>query len=118
LQVRATTGKWLPAHAIEGAIIVNTGEFLNRWTNGRFMATPHRVVPMDRDRYSVAFFFNPSWDTVSDTLPTCTGPDNPPKFEPVRFLDYREWYLNQNFLAMTGKSQPEPPSVEESTLSL
>ena len=118
LQVQATTGRWLPAHVIEGAIIVNTGEFLNRWTNGRFMATPHRVVPMERDRYSVAFFFNPSWDTVADPLPTCTGPDNPPKFKPVRFLDYREWYLNQNFLAMPGKGRPEPPGVEESTLSL
>ena len=99
-------------------IIVNTGEFLNRWTNGRFMATPHRVVPVARDRYSIAFFFNPSWDTVAEALPTCTGPDNPPRFKPVRFLDYRDWYLNQNFLDRTGDSRPEPPGVEESTLSL
>ncbi len=118
LQIRATTGRWLPANTIDGAIIVNTGEFLNRWTNGRFMATPHRVVPTGRDRYSVAFFFNPSWDTVADPLPTCTGPDNPPRFKPVRFLDYRNWYLNQNFLDHTANSRPEPPSVEESTLKL
>ena len=118
LQIRATSGRWLPANTIDGAIIVNTGEFLNRWTNGRFMATPHRVVPPKHDRYSVAFFFNPSWDTVADPLPTCTGPDNPPRFKPVRFLDYRNWYLNQNFLDLTGSSRPEPPSVEESTLKL
>ncbi len=118
LQIRATSGRWLPANTIDGAIIVNTGEFLNRWTNGRFMATPHRVVPTGRDRYSVAFFFNPSWDTVADPLPTCTGPDNPPRFKPVRFLDYRNWYLNQNFLDLTTNSRPEPPSVEESTLKL
>lgn len=118
LQIRTSEGDWLPANTVDGAIIVNTGEFLNRWTNGRFMATPHRVVPTGRDRYSIAFFFNPSWDTVADPLPTCIGPDNPPRFKPVRFLDYREWYINQNFLADIGKSQPEPPSVEESTLSL
>lgn len=118
LQIRTTEGTWLPANAVSGAIIVNTGEFLNRWTNGRFMATPHRVVPTRRDRYSIAFFFNPSWDTVADPLPTCVGPDNPARFKPVRFLDYREWYVNQNFLAETGKARPEPPSVEESTLSL
>ena len=118
LQIRTTTGRWLPANTIEGAIIVNTGEFLNRWTNGRFMATPHRVLPTGRDRYSIAFFFNPSWDTVANPLSSCTGPGNPPRFKPVRFLDYRNWYLNQNFLGLTGNSRPEPPSVEESTLKL
>jgi isopenicillin N synthase-like dioxygenase len=82
------------------------------------MATPRRVVPTGRDRYSVAFFFNPSWDTVTDPLLGCTGPDNPPRYKPVRFLDYRDWYLNQNFLDLTGNSRPEPPSVEESTLKL
>ncbi len=118
LQIRTTSGSWLPANTIDGAIIVNTGEFLNRWTNGRFMATPHRVVPTGRDRYSIAFFFNPSWDTVAEALPSCIGPGNPPRFEPVRFLDYRDWYLNQNYLALAGDSRPEPPSVEESTLRL
>lgn len=118
LQIRATSGEWLPADAIEGAIVVNTGEFLNRWTNGRFLATPHRVVPPKRARYTIAFFFNPTWDTVADPLPTCVGPNNPPRFKPVRLLDYRDWYVNQNFLDHTGKARPEPPSVEESTLRL
>ena len=67
------------------------GEFLHRWTNGRFLATPHRGLTPKRDRYSIAFFFNPTWDTVADALPTCIGPDNPPRFKPVKFLDYREW---------------------------
>ncbi len=118
LQIRTTAGDWLPANTVDGAIIVNTGEFLHRWSNGRFIATPHRVIPPSRDRYSIAFFFNPTWDTVADPLPSCVGPDNPPRFKPVRFPDYREWYQNQNFLDMTGNARPEPPSVEESTLSL
>ena len=118
LQIRATSGKWIPAHTVEGAIIINTGEFLNRWTNGRFMATPHRVVPTGRERYSLAFFFNPSWDTVADPMPSCVGPDNPPRFKPVKFLDYREWYLDQNFLDRTGERRDEPPSVDESTIDI
>lgn len=118
LQIQTTSGRWLPANTIEGAIIVNTGEFLNRWTNGRFMATPHRVVPTKRDRYSLAFFFSPTWDTVAEPLPTCIGPDNPPRFSPVRFLDYRVWYVNQNYLDHTDKAQVEPPTPEESEYSL
>lgn len=118
LEIQAADGRWLPINSIPGAIIVNTGEFLNRWTNGRFMATPHRVIPPRRDRYSIAFFFNPTWDTVADPLPTCVGPDNPPRFKPVRFLDYRDWYLSQNYLDLKDGERAEPPGVEESKLRL
>jgi isopenicillin N synthase-like dioxygenase len=114
LQIRTQSGRWLPANWVEGAIIINTGEFLNRWTNGRFMATPHRVIPPKHDRYSLAFFYSPTWDTVAEPLPTCVSPDNPPRYKPVRFLDYRVWYVNQNYLAEKDKAQAEPPTPEES----
>ena len=116
LQIGKADGTWLPVSNIEGAIIVNTGEYLNRWTNGRFMATPHRVIPPKNDRYSLAFFYNPSWDTVSHTIPSCVSEDNPARFKPVRFQDYRDWYLTQNYLNVDGETRAEPPSVEESTL--
>ncbi|MEK9661825.1 MAG: 2OG-Fe(II) oxygenase family protein, partial [Alphaproteobacteria bacterium] len=114
LQIRTASGRWLPAHFVENGIIINTGEFLNRWTNGRFMATPHRVIPPQRDRYSLAFFFNPTWDTIAEPLPTCVSDDNPPRFKPVRFIDYRQWYLEQNYLTENVEVRKEPPSPEES----
>ncbi len=116
LQVLSQSGRWLPANWVEGAIIINTGEFLNRWTNGRFMATPHRVVVPERDRYSLAFFYSPSWDAVAKPMTTCVGPDNPPRYKPVRFLDYQVWYVNQNYVAERHKAQAEPPTPEESPL--
>jgi isopenicillin N synthase-like dioxygenase len=118
LEILTQSGRWLPANWVEGAIIVNTGEFLNRWTNGRFMATPHRVLPVKKDRYSLAFFYSPTWDTVADPMPSCVSPDNPPQFKPVRFLDYRVWYINQNYLAENEKAEPEPPTPENSPYSL
>ena len=118
LEILTQKGRWMPANWLEGAIIVNTGEFLNRWTNGRFMATPHRVLPVNRDRYSLAFFYNPSWDTVADPLHTCVSPDHPPQFKPVRFLDYRVWYINQNYLTENDKAQLEPLSPENSPYHL
>ena len=82
------------------------------------MATPHRVLPVNRDRYSLAFFYNPSWDTVADPLHTCVSPDHPPQFKPVRFLDYRVWYINQNYLTENDKAQLEPLSPENSPYHL
>lgn len=97
LQIQTPAGEWIPAEQVEDAIIVNTGEFMNRWTNGRFIATPHRVIPPRNDRYSIAFFFNPTWDTEAVPLETCVSEENPSRFEPINIHDYLDWYINQNF---------------------
>ena len=74
------------------------------------------MVPPKSDRYSLAFFYNPTWDTVADPLPSCVSPENPPQFKPVRFQDYRDWYLTKNYRNGEGETRAEPPSVEESKL--
>jgi isopenicillin N synthase-like dioxygenase len=38
------TGGWVDVPAIPHTIVVNTGRLLARWTNGRYLATYHRVV--------------------------------------------------------------------------
>lgn len=98
LEIMLPSGKWIAAPPVDGAILVNTGEFLNRWTNGRFLATPHRVVQVSRDRYSMAFFFNPADDTVAEPLDTCISEDHPSQFEAITIREYRDWYAKENFL--------------------
>lgn len=113
LQIRTEDGRWIPAEQVEDAIIVNTGEFMNRWTNGRFIATPHRVVPPRNDRYSIALFFNPTWDTVAEPLESCVGPDNPARFEPVTMLDYLAWYVDRNyFKEASGRQEDYAPNSD------
>lgn len=107
LQILTPGGKWLDAKVQENGIIVNTGEFMHRWSNGRFIATPHRVLPPKNPRYSIAFFFNPSWDTVCHPFPTCVGPDDPPRYEPMSMLDYICWYLDRNFAKSAGGQQDD-----------
>src|SRR3546814_9047997 len=70
------------------------GQFLERWTNKRFRATPHRVVPpVENDRYSLACFVNPSFDAVGACLPSCTGPGNPPRFPTQTYWEFFHWYM-------------------------
>lgn len=84
LEVRLKTGEWVKAPLVPGAYIINIGDMLMKWTNGRFTSTPHRVRNKAKvDRYSVPFFMNPDYDAVVECIPTCTGPDNPPRFAPV-----------------------------------
>lgn len=86
LQVCEPGGEWLDVPPKPGAFVVNTGEAVPVWSGGRWRATPHRVVnPKGRERYSVAYFFDPGFDTVIAPLkPVDAGSD----FAGFRFGDH------------------------------
>jgi len=63
LEVRKRGGGWIPLSAPPGAFIINFGEMLEFWTDGKVKATPHRVVGGTAERISVPMFFNPTYDT-------------------------------------------------------
>jgi isopenicillin N synthase-like dioxygenase len=91
LEVRNRDGDWLSAAAPPGSLVVNLGDLLARWTNDRYVSTPHRVTnPPDRDRYSVPFFVNPDPDAVVASLPSCVDRSHLSRYEPIRAADYLE----------------------------
>jgi isopenicillin N synthase-like dioxygenase len=107
LEVMAPSGKWIEIEPLRGGIVVNTGEFLNRWTNGRFIATPHRVVPPKKDRYALTFFFNANDETVANPIPTCIEPGAEPKYEPMSFHDFFITYMDGNYIYRTAEMDEE-----------
>jgi isopenicillin N synthase-like dioxygenase len=83
LEVRRRGGEWAAAPPIPGSFVVNLGDMMARWTNDRFVSTPHRVVNSSgRDRYSIAFFFDPNLETVVSCLPSCLEPQGAPRYPP------------------------------------
>ncbi len=98
LQVLDEKNQWIWPQVPAGALIVNTGQFLSRWTNGRFRATPHRVLPpRHNDRYSFACFINTSLDSVAECLPTCHSAENPPKWPAQSYWSFFEWYMRNTY---------------------
>ncbi len=106
LSIRLPNGRWVDAPALEGSFLVNGGDMLRRWTNERFLATPHRVVNRSgQERYAIPFFFDCAYTTRMECLPSCTGPENPPRYEAISYPDYMQWYRNLNY----GGQAPEAP---------
>lgn len=89
LELKPRDSDWFPAPCVPDAFIINLGDLLAQWTNGRFISMPHRVVHnSDKHRLSIAFFYHPTFDTRVECLSTCQSPDDPPKYEPVSFGEY------------------------------
>lgn len=89
LQVQHPDHGWIDVPARPGAFVMNTGNMLHRWSNGRFRSTPHRVINQStRERYSVAYFFDPHIKTTVAPLDSCVPAGTPPRYEPVDFESY------------------------------
>ena len=105
LQIRKTDGTWFDAPVLPGKFLINTGDLLRRWTNDRWLSTPHRVLNLSgTDRYSIAFFFGPDLDRVMSCLPSCQGPDNPAKHPPISYAQYKTEFVKANYFNQQRKT--------------
>ena len=69
LQVKSPDG-WIDAPPIEGALVCNIGDMLERLTGGRYKSTPHRVRNVSgHDRLSFPLFFDPDFMAPMRPLP-------------------------------------------------
>ena len=91
LEVLDRAGRWTGVESVPGALVINIGDLMARWTNDRWQSTLHRVVdPADPDpsaatarRQSMPYFQNANWSAAISCLPTCLEPGEQPRYEPV-----------------------------------
>jgi isopenicillin N synthase-like dioxygenase len=82
LEVRTSSEEWIGVPPLDGALIINIGDLMTRWTNGRLRSAFHRVINRSgRERYSIPQFHHPDYRTMIDS----TGIPNSgtPRDEPV-----------------------------------
>jgi isopenicillin N synthase-like dioxygenase len=105
LQVATPDGRWVDAPPLPGSFVVNVGTMLHRWSNGRLLATPHRVINTSgAERYSVPFFYDPDVTARVEPLACCIGADRPALFEPLVFGDFVRRELESGY----RHHQPDP----------
>jgi isopenicillin N synthase-like dioxygenase len=84
-------GKWFLVEPRADALVVNIGDVAQVWSNDRYRAALHRVVTSSTmDRYSAPFFFNPGYDANYAPLPTTVDANNPARYRPINWREFRE----------------------------
>ena len=80
----AARGAWIDAPPVPGSYVVNIGDLIERWTNGRYHSTLHRVVNASgRERYSAPFFLSGAPDHVVACLPGCLAEGETARHPPI-----------------------------------
>ncbi|KAI3734978.1 hypothetical protein L6452_14460 [Arctium lappa] len=104
LQVRKA-GEWITVKPARHAIIVNIGDQIQVLTNAAYKSVEHRViVNPDKERVSLAYFFNPKSDVLIKPAAKLVTSKTPALYQPMTFDEYR---LFIRMRGPQGKSQVE-----------
>ncbi|CAN6238719.1 unnamed protein product [Urochloa humidicola] len=88
--------RWVAVKPIPGALIVNIGDLFQAWSNNRYKSAEHKVMTnATTERYSVAYFLCPSYDSP---IGTCQEPS---PYRTFTFGEYRSKV--QEDVKRTGK---------------
>jgi len=82
LQVLSVEGEWVDVPMVPDALFVFLGDYFQRWTNGAYRATTHRVREVSKDRMSLQYKHKPSYATVVAPLNSFVHEGNPARYEP------------------------------------
>lgn len=77
LEVRNRDGEWIAVPPISNTFVINVGEVLKVWTDAIFPSAAHRVINRSGNaRYSIPYFFYPTFDEVIYPILRNPDPDN------------------------------------------
>jgi len=118
LEVCTPRGDWIEATPLPGTLVVNLGDMVPRWTNGRYHSNPHRVRNRHSGgaaRYSIPFFYEPDYLAPITPVPGTVAPGETPRFEPCTAGEHlRQMYLKTY---APKDSAAAPPVAERPTVT-
>jgi len=90
LELHDVRNSWRDAPIRGGRLIVMLGDMLERWTNGYFRATGHRVRETEEQRFSIVMFVAVDPDVEVAPLERFVSAANPARYRPVRQAEHIE----------------------------
>ena len=102
-----SAGTWIPAPPVPGALVVNIGDLLARWSNDRYRSTLHRVTNRSgRERLSIATFYDPDYTAPVDAAALDPGPGRTTVYPPTTAGAYIMGRINASQAHRTDAAPP------------
>ncbi|MED6223789.1 hypothetical protein PIB30_077522 [Stylosanthes scabra] len=80
---------WIPIHPLPNSFIVNTGDQMEIFTNGKYKSNIHRaVVNKNATRITIGTAHGPPLDDVVAPATEMIREDNPPAYRAMKYKDY------------------------------
>ncbi|MFT4046226.1 MAG: 2-oxoglutarate and iron-dependent oxygenase domain-containing protein [Solimonas sp.] len=83
LEVMNGAGEWIDAPRVPGTFVINIGDMMEILSNGRFVATQHRVRKVTQERYAFPLFCACDYDTPIAPLPELVEPGASARYAPI-----------------------------------
>lgn len=82
LQAVTRAGDWTPVPEVPGGLVVNIGDTMEAWTDGRYVSTQHRVISTGAERFSLPFFVAADFFQEIRPLPALASPGAEERYPP------------------------------------
>nr|GMC84135.1 leucoanthocyanidin dioxygenase-like [Ipomoea batatas] len=97
--------KWITVNPLPNAFIINIGDQIQVMTNDIYKSVEHRVMAnSEKERLSMALFYNPGGDVVVKPLEEVVSKDKPAMYPAMTYYQYRNFIMTKG---LQGKSQVE-----------
>ncbi|UWR20915.1 isopenicillin N synthase family oxygenase [Sulfitobacter sp. S190] len=107
LQVMTKQDQWVDVPLDRSALVVNIGDMLEAWSNGQFRSTPHRVLNLSPERYSLPYFVATNYDTVIKPFEQTLKQGQSSMYKPIRAGAHLERMLMRDFPYLRHQSETQ-----------
>nr|POE84226.1 protein srg1 [Quercus suber] len=100
--MQSKDGVWIPVNFLPNAFVVNIGDILEILSNGLYNSIEHRAnVNSEKERISIAMFFNPKFEAEFGPASSMLNPNNPPLFRRVGMEKYVKDFFSRSLNGRT-----------------
>ncbi|KAK2414367.1 protein SRG1 [Trifolium repens] len=103
-------GNWVPVTPLSDALVVNVGDIIEIWSNGKYKSVEHRAVTnKNKRRISHGTFLFPRDDVEVEPFDHMIDAQNPKIYQKVLYGDYLRQSLKRK---MEGKKHTDVAKIE------
>lgn len=119
LQVMTNENLWIDVPVDRRVFVVNIGDMLEAWSNGLLRSTPHRVLNLSPERFSMPYFVAADYHATIAPFPELQKTGNPSRYQPFTAGAHLERMLRRDFAYLRAQDakSPKAPNTDDGPIT-